>query len=243
MSGPSTAPLVRRLTPKTNEYLCPGMYNIGYYKNQDHPALQRRIAKTGFGGLALNTQRFKDNTFQTPSVYAHAPRSPSPTRQNYQPFCHGPIPKKRLTNTIVPAPGTYNNIFKRKQIYQHSFGGPIRVKPAVQTICNPKNLSNCVKCFQQPIGDYWRNFTKEEDLCRKCMNENRNNVINKIRMRSVQRRKLMELEEYRVSKIVGQSLLNHFSLTFLCFYIQIFRWFVTVIFIMIIITQQLLFVY
>lgn len=89
---------------------------------------------------------------------------------------------------------------ERKNIFQHSFGGSIRVIPAVQTICMSIQLTICKFCHQTPIGDYWLSPTKDTvAYCRPCMKEEI--AITKSKAKTLPNKRLNELHSFKVSNL------------------------------------------
>ncbi|XP_075167050.1 uncharacterized protein LOC142239170 [Haematobia irritans] len=73
---------------------------------------------------------------------------------------------------LTPAPSTYpHHVPRRQPKLSTAFGSKRRILPAVTVICSPFNGAKCHKCEQIPLGDYWRDFNTELDLCRSCMHK------------------------------------------------------------------------
>lgn len=93
-------------------------------------------------------------------------------------------------DSLPYSPGMYKNIdpVKRRILYEHSFGGKVRMKLGVQIKCTKRNNDVCELCCEKPTGDYWH-LNNRVFLCRPCMLEER---------RKLSKHTRLELQEFRV---------------------------------------------
>lgn len=88
-------------------------------------------------------------------------------------------------------------------MFEHDFGGSIKMRLPVQVKCCKQNLDICNICNQKPIGDYWH-LNNRKFLCRSCM------IIER---RKHQRQKNEKLKYYHVIKNYFNSIIkfHHFN--------------------------------
>lgn len=101
-------------------------------------------------------------------------RLPRPSSQSFG-ISRG-IPPSNLGEkpSATPGPGSYT-AKQRKNVVRESFNGKRCVNPATRTLCMSVQTTQCSECSEQPIGDYWQNWSSEqkEALCRFCMQTER----------------------------------------------------------------------
>ena len=85
----------------------------------------------------------------------------------------------------------YKNVdpVKRRILFEHSFGGKVKMKLAVEIKCCKRNSDICESCGEKPFGDYWH-LNNRVFLCRRCMTEERRKPF---------RHNRVELNDFRVS--------------------------------------------
>ncbi|KAK9886940.1 hypothetical protein WA026_019197 [Henosepilachna vigintioctopunctata] len=119
--------------------------------------------------------RFRDSTIRTPSPtrYEVGLKWEQP-KQAKHPFNVGSQSDRACyTVTPVPGPGAYN--FERwkcrKTLVQYNFGKPTK-EDIIEMICIPRPRSECSKCKNLCVGDYWhQDYTIF--LCMSCWWEER----------------------------------------------------------------------
>lgn len=149
--------------------------------------------KIGFGPLANKTPRLKPITNDLRPFYTNHQQNIFKT--SMKPFGVGFDRNSEKTLMITPAPSTYKK-FQKENRFKSSFGGERKELPAVEMICNSKNLSICEKCNEIPFGDYWRHFGNLKDLCRSCMKVEIENAVYRSITKSLKIKRLGYLKEY-----------------------------------------------
>ncbi|XP_046598444.1 uncharacterized protein LOC107217548 isoform X1 [Neodiprion lecontei] len=125
------------------------------------------ISRKGYSGIA----RFADtlnhgDDHPSPAEYSISTFPPK-VKQSKYPFSST---AKRQTNSTNknPGPGTHLPGGKRQIMYDHSFGGRVKMRLGVELKCCQRNTDICDLCQRKPLGDYWHKRNKSF-LCRPCM--------------------------------------------------------------------------
>lgn len=96
------------------------------------------------------------------------------------------------------SPGTYVDTHRRQYRFQHSFGGPLKVIPAVRIVCTPKPLARCHVCSELPRGEYFHNWRIAKTLCSICMFSAVQAATYRSRTTALKIRRLKDLNEFVV---------------------------------------------
>lgn len=180
--------MARLTTKPTNE-------NLPVIRKPEIILKKNNQKKIGFGPLANKTPRLKPITTDQRPFYTN--QQQTMCKKSLKPFGVGFDRNSVKTKMITPAPSTYKQ-FQKENRFKSSFGGVRKELPAVQMICNSKNLSICEKCNEIPFGDYWRHFESLKDICRSCMKIEIENAIYRSITKSLKIKRLDYLQEYEV---------------------------------------------
>ncbi|XP_032682958.1 uncharacterized protein LOC116849682 isoform X2 [Odontomachus brunneus] len=125
------------------------------------------FSKKGYSGIAR---------FAKPVV--HVDDYPSPSEYNIISFPKLVKPQKHpfastserrvLDINKNPGPGMYVNKEIKSIMFQHSFGGTVKMQLGVDLKCCSRNTDTCKVCSKEPTGDYWH-LNNKTFLCRTCM--------------------------------------------------------------------------
>uniref|UniRef100_A0A1I8Q4T5 Uncharacterized protein n=1 Tax=Stomoxys calcitrans TaxID=35570 RepID=A0A1I8Q4T5_STOCA len=142
-----------------------------YVDEKNHMQL-KWPSKLGHSAFVSKNPRFLAPTnanFPCVGSYDVAPKNP--LRKAQKPFNVGEQ-RKDKEKFLTPAPSTYPHHVARPQLkLSTAFGSKRNIVPKVIVLCSPFNVAKCHKCDQTPLGDYWRDFNTELDLCRPCMHK------------------------------------------------------------------------
>lgn len=97
------------------------------------------------------------------------------------------------------SPGTYVDTHRRRYRFHHSFGGPLKIIPAVRIVCTPQPLVRCQTCLELLRDEYFQNWRTKETLCRICMVSAVQTATYHTRLTALKARRLKELKELIVS--------------------------------------------
>ncbi|XP_037907362.1 uncharacterized protein LOC119649329 [Hermetia illucens] len=188
IKGPAKTSLMRRFIP--DNLVGPGPMKYDFKST----LLKKYPNKAGYGGLAYNEPRSpKTIASQYPAVGTYDVSPVREVKYAAKPFNIGAkLAKKRPF--LTPAPGTYN--FRKRNITVDEGFGKHRLNySAVRTICTPINHARCCICEEMPLGDYWRHWTNEQDMCRPCMVKERR-TANMSKPKSKKMKRLAELDKF-----------------------------------------------
>ncbi|XP_048511840.1 uncharacterized protein LOC105690892 isoform X2 [Athalia rosae] len=161
-------PFMRHYVFEDYPNISPNKYNTleAFNAMKIKPCLHS-ISSKGYSGIA----RFSETTghldeHPSPAEYTIS-TFPSKVKQLKHPFASTAKRKTNLTNKN-PGPGSHSPGVKRGIVYDHSFGGRVKMRLGVELKCCQRNTDICDLCQKKPFGDYWHKNNKYF-LCRPCM--------------------------------------------------------------------------
>ncbi|XP_015117827.1 uncharacterized protein LOC107041687 [Diachasma alloeum] len=148
----------------------PGRYDVlGAFKAVTSKPCAKSFSRKGYGGLgrfAVSITHTED--YPAPCEY-NVPSFPAKVKEMKAPFS-STAKRKTFDTNRNPGPGLYRNItpIRRRIIFDHSFGGSVKLRLGVEIKCCKRNTDICGVCDENPIGDYWH-LNNRMYLCRGCM--------------------------------------------------------------------------
>lgn len=126
--------------------------------------------------FASRVPRFNDITIDSTGVYRRRRKTRQAQEVKTKVFCafgssseRKTLVTKNLVESLTPGVGAYNTIKPKKNFFNHSFGGDIKIHPAFDIVCAPINLDTaCESCEQKPKNVFWKNEKTRSVLCRSC---------------------------------------------------------------------------
>ncbi|XP_043285786.1 uncharacterized protein [Venturia canescens] len=174
----------------------PGKYNVSEsFKAIKEKPRAESLSKKGYSGLArFGSHVSHTEDYPAPGDYTIRTLSPKVKSLKY-PFA-STAKRKTVSMNKNPGPGMYKNIdpVKRRILYEHSFGGKMRMKLGVQIKCTKRNNDVCELCGKKPTGDYWH-LNNQVFLCRPCMVEERRKLSKHTKLELQEFRKLRDCSE------------------------------------------------
>nr|XP_014085187.1 uncharacterized protein LOC106614150 [Bactrocera oleae] len=163
--------IVRRSTLWPNE---PRESTASFWSVPSFSSLNKEYpSKYGCSPLVSHTPRFSAlKEDDIPAVGQYITENAKPIKQCKKPFNVGDA-LKREPKFLTPAPTTYPYHIKipDRLDYCLAFGTRRVIWPATPIFCSARNYMKCLRCQQQPDGDYYHNFKSQLDICRPCLNK------------------------------------------------------------------------
>ncbi|KAH8284981.1 hypothetical protein KR054_003443 [Drosophila jambulina] len=123
-------------------------------------------SKAGFSALANKMPRLPDcRELGYPAVGTYATDFPG---TEYSFTFRKAVEKDK--KWMTPGPSTYaRHLNYPEGRLEMAFGSCRIIWPEVAVFCNPLNLDRCSVCGEKLVGDYFHNFSNDQDMCRPCM--------------------------------------------------------------------------